>query len=84
MVLINNFKNMTKFLTFDTNQAYDEIKERAQAEAVTTKEAWNNYVEEYINEKINVGELHPDSNYEECITNLKARWDVYKDNLSIS
>jgi len=75
---------MTEFLSFDTNRAYDEIKELAQAEGVTNKDAWDNFVEEYVNEKIGVGELHPDSNNEECITNLKARWDVYKENINIS
>jgi hypothetical protein len=75
---------MTEFLTFDTNSAYSEIKERAQAEGVTSKDFRDNYVEEYINEKIGIGELHPDSNNEECIVNLKARWDVYKENINIS
>ncbi len=74
---------MTKFLTFNIDKAYQEIKERAEAEAVTNKNAWDSYVEEYINEKISVGELHPDTNNEECITNLKSRWEIYKNNINI-
>ena len=48
---------MTEYLSFDLQQAYSEIKERAEAEPITDKEAWDSLVEEYINEKLDVGDF---------------------------
>ena len=79
------YKNiiMTKFLTFDLNTAYSEIKQKAQQEAVTTKEAWDSYVDDYINKKINIGELDSDQDTEGIIKDLQAKWTAYQDNINI-
>jgi len=74
---------MTEFLSFDLGQAYDEIKERAEAAGVTDKEAWDSMVEDYINEKLGVGELDKDEDTDAMIEDLRAKWPDYHDNLNI-
>ena len=75
---------MTQFLDFNLNQAYAEIKENAEAEPVTNKESWDDMVEQYINDKIESGELDKDEDYEGMIENLKNMWPEYEKNLRIS
>ena len=74
---------MVEYLAFDINSAYQEIKERAEAAPVTTKEAWDEMVEDYINEKLGVGELDKDEDTEGMIENLKSMWLEYEKNLNI-
>ena len=74
---------MTEFLTFDLQRAYAEIKEGAEAEGVTDKEGWDSLVEIYLNEKLDVGELHLDQDTEGFEDNLKAKFIDYQANLKI-
>ncbi len=74
---------MTEFLSFNLKDAYNEIKERAEAEPVTDKEAWDGLVEEYINEKLGVGELDKDEDSQSMIEQLKSMWLEYEKNLNI-
>ncbi len=74
---------MTEYLSFDLQQAYNEIKERAEAEPITGKEAWDSLVEEYINEKLDVGELDRDEDSQGMIEDLKSKWSEYEKNLNI-
>lgn len=74
---------MVEYLAFDLNSAYQEIKERAEAAPVTNKEAWDEMVEDYINEKLGVGELDKDENTEGMIEDLKNMWLEYEKNLNI-
>lgn len=75
---------MTEFLSFDLNQAYAQIKEMAEAEPVTSKEAWNDMVEVFINDKIEAGELDKDEDYEDMIEKLKNMWPEYEKNFNMS
>lgn len=74
---------MTEFLSFDLQQAYNEIKERAEAAGITDKEAWDSMVEDYINERLGVGELDKDEDTNAMIEDLKAKWPAYHENLNI-
>jgi len=74
---------MTQFLDFNLNKTYAEIKERAEALPVTSKEAWDDLVEEYVNEKQEVGELDIDEDSQGIIEDLKAMWPEYEKNLNI-
>jgi len=74
---------MTQFLDFNLNESYAEIKEQAEAMPVTSKEAWDDLVEEYVNEKISVGEFDKDEDSQGIIENLKAMWLEYEKNLNI-
>jgi hypothetical protein len=74
---------MTEFLAFDLSQAYNEIKERAEAAPVTNKEEWDEIVDDYIMEKLEVGELNNDDETDDMIESLKSRWSEYEKNLNI-
>ena len=74
---------MTEFLSFDLREAYNEIKERAEAAPVTDKEAWDSMVDDYITEKQQVGELDLDDDSQGMIEDLKAMWLEYEKNLNI-
>jgi hypothetical protein len=74
---------MTKFLTFDLNNAYSELKQKAELEAVTNKEAWDSMVDNYVMEKVDIGELDPDQDLQQIKENLKAKWPIYEENLTI-
>jgi len=74
---------MTEFLTFNLNTAYNEIKEQAEREGITSNEAWDSLVENYINEKVGIGELDSDQDTQGMIDDLKGRFEVYKENINI-
>ncbi len=74
---------MTEFLTFNLQQAYAEIKEIAEAEGVTSKEAFDSIVENYLNDKLSEGELAVDQDTESMESQLKATWPEYEKNLHI-
>lgn len=74
---------MTEFLSFDLNQAYNEIKERAEAAPVTDKEAWDEMVDDYITERLEVGELNKDDDSQGMIEQLKSMWTEYEKNMNI-
>jgi hypothetical protein len=74
---------MTENLSFDFNTAYNEIKERAEAEGVASKAGYDSIVEDYINEILGYGELDKDEDLEAIIEELKAMWLEYEKNLNI-
>jgi hypothetical protein len=74
---------MTQFLDFDLNKAYVELKERAEAAPVTSKEAWDEMADDYITEKLEVGELNVDDDTDAMIEQLKGMWPEYEKNLNI-
>ena len=74
---------MTQFLGFNLNQAYAEIKEIAEAEGVTTKEAFVSIVENYLNDKLSDGELAIAQDTETMESQLIAMWTEYAKNLNI-
>jgi hypothetical protein len=74
---------MTEYLSFDLNSAYNEIKERGEMQAITSKEEWDALVEDYVNEKLDVGELDPDEDTESIESQLKDMWLEYEKNLNI-
>lgn len=74
---------MTELLNFNLDDAYAEIKQQAQLQPITEKQAYNDFVEEYINEKVNLGELDSDQDIAAIISRLKDKWEDYHDNLKI-
>lgn len=75
---------MTKFLSFNLNEFYNEIKEKGEAEAVTSQEAYDELCDEFINDKIDIGEIDRDDDTEGMIEKLKGRWPEYEKNMVIS
>jgi len=74
---------MTEVFNFKLENAYAEIKQQAQAQPITEKQAFDDFVEEYINQKLNIGELDSDQDIEAITSALKNRWEDYHDNLKI-
>lgn len=74
---------MTQFLDFNLNQAYSELKERAEAAPVTNKEAWDEMADSYITERLEVGELDVDNDTDDMIEKLKSMWPEYEKNMNI-
>ena len=73
---------MAEFFTFNINDVYAEIKKSAKNEPITNKEAWNSFVDQYVNEKVDIGELDPDQDIESIVENLQRRWPDYKESLA--
>ncbi|MBI2551590.1 hypothetical protein HYV73_04625 [Candidatus Uhrbacteria bacterium] len=69
---------MTENLVLDQQALFEEISERAQAEGVNNREAYNEYVEFVVMEKIDVGEESKDDDVTDIIDDLKKRWPEYE------
>ena len=74
---------MTTFLNFDQNQAYIEIKQNAENQGVSTQEEWDSLVEDYVLEKVDIGELDSDQDLEQLKQNLKLKFSNYKEQLPV-
>lgn len=65
---------MTEFLTFDLNQVFHEAVDRMQSDGIATKDAYDELIEELLEEKVEAGELSPGDDIEEYEDQLQARW----------
>lgn len=65
---------MTEFLTFDLNEIFNAAVDRMQADGIATKDAYDELVEELLEEKVEVGELSANDDIEEFEDKLQARW----------
>jgi len=74
---------MTENLEFNMQEAYEEIKQKAQASGINNKEAYDALVEDFIEEKIEVGELDKDEDTQAMISDLKATWPTYEENMEV-
>ncbi len=65
---------MTEFLTFDLNEVFREAVERMRADGIADKGAYDDLIEELLEEKVEAGELSPSDDVEEYEDQLQARW----------
>lgn len=65
---------MTEFLTFDLDATFRSLQARMQEEGVFDKEAYDDLVDEVLEEKRELGELDDDNDLVEYAAKLKARW----------
>jgi hypothetical protein len=65
---------MTEFLTFDLNEVFRTAVERMQSDGIATKDAYDDLIEELLEEKVELGELSADDDIEEYEDKLQARW----------
>jgi hypothetical protein len=72
---------MTEFLTFNLNAVYQEIINRMEESGAFDQEAYNDLVEEVIEEKREAGELEDDADTQEFIEGLRHRWPEAKESL---
>lgn len=69
---------MIENLAYDSEELYSEIKERARTEGALTQEAWNDIVEEVLDEHLRVGEFDEDEDLVDLITGLKERFSDFE------
>ena len=61
-------------LTFNLDDVFKSILARMENEGTLTQEAYNEMVEDVIEEKVDLAELDQDDDTEEYKEQLKARW----------
>jgi predicted nuclease with TOPRIM domain len=64
-------------LTFDIEDVYNELKERAEAEGAYAREEWDDLVDEVLDGKREFNELDDDAEWQEIAENLKFRYDEF-------
>lgn len=65
-------------LTLNLQELFEEIKERAFADGAYAREEWGDIVDEVIEEKREVQEIHDDVDLTEMREALKARFDEFE------
>lgn len=68
--------------TLTIDDLYSEITELAREEAVSTRELWNDMVEEVVEGHVDLGELDSDQDTEGMKEILRAKWNNFKDELA--
>lgn len=69
---------MVEYLGFTPEELFTEVADRAREEGVTNQEAWNDIVEEVIDEKNEFGEMHPDEDIGVLKEMFRGRWGEYQ------
>ncbi len=57
---------------------FNEVSARAQEQGVTEQAAWDDLVEQTIEQHRQVGEMHTDDPTEDLGAHVKGRWADYK------
>lgn len=65
-------------LTLNLQELFEEIKERAFAEGAFSREEWADIVDEVIEEKREVQEIHDDVDLTEMREALKVRYEEFE------
>jgi broad-specificity NMP kinase len=65
-------------LTLNLQELFEEIKERAFSEGAFSREEWADIVDEVIEEKREVQEIHDDVDLTEMREALKARFEEFE------
>lgn len=65
-------------LSFSPESLFEEIVARGQAQGVTDQAAYNDLVEEVIEEHRSVGEISTDDPTEDMEAQLRGRWVDYQ------
>lgn len=68
-------------LTFDLEELYQAVKERALAEGAFTREAWSDVVDMTLQDREESGEVHDDEESSAIKEQLKARFEEFKDEI---
>lgn len=65
-------------LTFDLDELYQAVKERALAEGAYTREEWSDIIDMTIQDREEFGEVHDDEELSAVKEQLKARFEEFK------
>ncbi len=74
---------MVKNLLYTEEGLFREISARAESDGISSREEWDGLVEQFLQEKLDVGEFDPDENLEELEDTLKKRYEEYEQTLRI-
>ncbi len=67
-----------EFLTFDIEEIYQLVKERALAEGAFTPEAWSDVIDLVIQEREESAEVHDDEELSAVKEDLKTRFPEFE------
>ncbi len=65
-------------LTFDLEELYQAVKERALAEAAYEPEAWSSMIDAVLEDRQEFGEVHDDEELSAVKEQLKERYPEFK------
>lgn len=65
-------------LTFDLDELYQAVKERALAEGAYTREEWSDIIDMTIQDREEFGEVHDDEELSAVKEQLKARFEEFR------
>lgn len=71
-------------LTINIGGLFEEIKERAFSEGAFSREEWSDIVDEVIEEKREVQEIHDDVDLTEMREALKARYEEFQNEIPVA
>lgn len=69
---------MVEFLETDREALFQEVVERGRTEGIASQEAFNDLVEEIIQEHLDVKEMHDDNSTVGLSEQMKGRWPEYQ------
>jgi acetyl-CoA carboxylase alpha subunit len=72
---------MVEFLSYSVDGLSEEVVERARESGVNSKEAWDELVDEIIDEHINWGEVDVDDDVNAIKEALEDRWKSFEEEL---
>jgi hypothetical protein len=72
---------MTENLAFDLETLFEELVEQGVMEGVDTREGYAELVDDAIEDRRRVGEIHDDQNTETYRSILTARYSEYEERL---
>ena len=68
---------MVQFLSYNVQDLYSELVERASGQGVTTQAEWNELVEALLSEHADWGEVDIDDDITSMREALQARWEDF-------
>lgn len=74
---------MVQNLSYAAEGLFRELREQAERDGISSREEWGALVEQFLQEKLDVGEFNADEDLEELEDTLKKRYEEYEKNLRV-
>ncbi len=68
----------------DREEMWNELLRRGREQGINNPEAYHELVDDYLEERLEVGESHDDQNLIELATEFKSRWQDFAMDLGIA
>lgn len=75
---------MSENVIYNREEVWGELLERVRAQGISSEEAYHELVDDYFNERLEVGELDEDQNIAELAAEFKARWPDIQEETGIA